>query len=235
MLAVRTLRLLTVSIGLLTGPVAPATAQPASAPSAPVSPAVPRLLLKAGLRLNHLFYLPDQQSWQLVLPSSLGLEYRLTPRFGLYSQLEADLSAGRGPRGRRGRAQLPTTSTDFALGARYYFNQPAAGSSATHPEPWGNYLALESSAELAQIGRGGRRGRNLTVGRVTPALFALCGTQHGGPGRRLLYDLNAGLGIVAPPAYASDSKMSPPWSVASQINLRVYFVNHPRPPKSAGH
>ncbi|MFD2718998.1 hypothetical protein ACFST9_09745 [Hymenobacter monticola] len=168
------------------------------------------------MRLNHLFYLPDQQSWQLVLPSSVGLEYRLSPRFALYTQLESDLSAGRGPRGRRRRTQLPTTSTDLALGARYYFNQPVAGNSPSHPEPWGNYLALESNAELAQTGRGGRRGRNLTVGRVTPALFALCGTQHRGPGRHLLYDLNAGLGIVMPPAYATDAKMSPPWSVAAQ-------------------
>ncbi len=223
MLAARTLKLLTFSIGLLPGLVPAAAAQPTPpATAAPVPPGVPRLLLKAGLRLNHLFYLPDQQSWQLVLPSSLGLEYRLTPRFGLYGQLEADLAAGRGPRGRR------------SLGARYYFNQPAAANAPARPEPWGNYLALEGSAELAQIGRGGRRSRNLTVGRVTPALFALCGTQHGGPGRRLLYDLNAGLGIVAPPAYARESRMSPPWSVASQVNLRVYLVNHHRPPKPAG-
>ncbi|MBF9142704.1 hypothetical protein [Hymenobacter properus] len=230
---VRTLKLFTFSISLLSGPLATAAVLPA-AEVPPTPPGTPRLLLKGGLRLNHLFYLPDQQSWQLVLPSSLGLEYRFTPRFSLYSQLEADLSAGRAPRGRR-RAQLPTTSTDFALGARYYFNQPAAGSAAAHPEPWGNYLALESSAELAQIGRGGRRGHNLTVGRVTPALFVLCGTQHGGPGRHLLYDLNAGLGIVAPPAYAAEAKVSPPWTVASQVNLRVYLVNHQRPPKLAGH
>ncbi|MDO7849101.1 hypothetical protein Q5H92_22250 [Hymenobacter sp. M29] len=226
MLVARTLKLFTLSLGLLPVLLATAAAQPAQAEAPPALPNAPRLMFKGGLRLNHLFYLPDQQSWQLVLPSSMGLEYRLNPRFALYSQLEADLAAGRGPRGRRGRAQLPTTSTDLALGARYYFNQPAASSSAAHPEPWGNYLALEGNAELAQIGRGGRRGRNLTVGRVTPGVFALCGTQHGGPSRRLLYDFNVGIGIVAPPAYASDSKISPPWTVASQVNLRVYLVNH---------
>lgn len=220
MLAARTLKLLTFGIGLLAGPVAAAAVSPA-----PVPLSGPRLLLKGGLRLNHLFYLPSQQSWQLVLPSSVGLECRLTPRFALYTQLEADLSAGRAPRGRRSRALLPTTSTDFALGARYYFNQPAAGSVSTHSEPWGNYLAVESSAELAQIGRGGRRGRSLAVGRVTPAVFALCGIQHGGPGRHMLYDLNAGLGIVAPPAYTADARLAPPWSVASQVNLRVYLTN----------
>lgn len=231
MLAARTLKLLTLRIGLLPGFVPAVAAQPAPATAAPVPPGVPRLLLKAGLRLNHLIYLPDQQGWQLILPSSLGIEYRFSSRFGFYSQLEADLAAGRGPRGRRGRAQLPTASTDFALGSRYYFNQPSAANSLAHPDPWGNYLALEASAGLAQIGRGGRRGRNPTVGRVTPAVFALCGTQHGGPGRRLLYDLNVGVGVVAPPAYATDSQTAPPWSVASQVNLRVYLVNHQRPRK----
>ena len=61
------------------------------------------------------------------------------------------------------------------------------------------------------------------MGRVTPALFALCGTQHRGPGRRLLYDLNAGLGIEAHPAYTAEAAL--PWDVAAQVNLRVYIAN----------
>lgn len=225
MFAARLLKRFTLGIGLLPGTAAAQPTQQA-APSAVVS--APRLLCKGGLRLNHLLYLSDQQGWQLVLPSSMGLEYRLSPRLALYTQLEVDLAASRRSRGRRGRAPLPTASTDVALGGRYYFNQPATGNSSAHPEPWGNYLALEGSAELAQIGRGGRPTRNPTSGRVTPAFFALCGTQHRGPGRRLLYDLNAGLGIVAPLAAAADAKRSLPWSVASQVNLRVYLVNNRR-------
>lgn len=58
-----------------------------------------------------------------------------------------------------------------------------------------------------------------------PVLFVLCGTQHRGPGRRQLYNLNAGLGIEAPPAYSAEAAIRPPWDVAAQLNLRVYFVN----------
>ncbi|MBH8558588.1 hypothetical protein I7X13_11055 [Hymenobacter sp. BT442] len=195
---------------------------PAAVPSSSVPS--PRLLLKSGLRLTHLFYLPDARSWQLLLPVSFGLEYRLYPRFSAYAQAEADISAGRAPRGRRGAPLLPTPGTSVGMGARYYFNQPSTSQSSS--EPWGNYVALEASAELAQLSsRRGRRGRGLSVGRVTPALFALCGTQHRGPGRRLLYDLNAGLGIEAPPAYSAEAGTRPPWDVAAQVNLRVYLAN----------
>ena len=220
-LSARWLRILALSLGLLPALAVTARAQPATPP---VSDSSPKLLLKSGLRLTHLFYLPDARSWQLLLPISFGLEYRLRPRLSAYAQAEADISAGRAARGRRGSPLLPTPSTGISLGARYYFNQPAA--SQTSPEPWGNYLALEASTELAQISsRRGRRGRGLSVGRVTPALFVLCGTQHRGPGRRLLYDLNAGLGIEAPPAYSAEAATRPPWDVAAQLNLRVYFVN----------
>jgi hypothetical protein len=40
----------------------------------------PRLLLKAGLRLTHFRYAHDSQSWQFVLPLSLGAEYHVAPR-----------------------------------------------------------------------------------------------------------------------------------------------------------
>ncbi|MGY3088218.1 hypothetical protein ACVWYF_001251 [Hymenobacter sp. UYAg731] len=203
---------------------APALAQTAVIPAPPVAAASPKLLLKSGLRLTHLFYLPDARSWQLLLPLSFGLEYRLRPRFSAYAQAEADVSAGRAPRGRRSSSLLPTPGTSLGLGARYYFNQSSTAQASA--EPWGNYVALEASTELDQISsRRGRRGRGLNVGRVTPALFALCGTQHRGPGHRLLYDLNAGLGIEAPPAYSAEAGTRPPWDVAAQINLRVYLAN----------
>lgn len=228
----RRLRALVLSMGLLPAPVAFAQVQATPDFSPPVA-ASPRLLLKSGLRLTHLFYLPDARSWQLLLPLSFGLEYRFSPRFSAYAQAEVDISAGRAPRGRRGAALLPTSGTSIGVGTRYYFNQSATASAS--PEPWGNYVALEASTELAQINSWrGRRGRGVSVGRVTPALFVLCGTQHRGPGHHLLYDLNAGLGIEAPPAYSAEASTRPPWDVAAQINLRVYVANQ-RHAYKAGH
>lgn len=216
-----------ISVGLLASMACPAIAQsPVGAPLPTQPVAVPKVLVKAGLRLTHLFYLPDGRNWQLVLPSSLGLEYRLKPSLSIYAQVEADVSAGRGP---RGGAALPASSTNVGVGARYYLNQPAAAGLPHRPEGWGNYLALEVSTELTQLGRAGRRGRGrgLNLGQATPAVFAFYGAQHSGPGHRLLYDLNAGIGIEAP-AYATEPKVSRPWDVAAQVNLRVYVVNHRR-------
>lgn len=221
----RLLRIFALSAGLLSlGQSGAALAQSSPAAS-------PKLLFKAGLRLNHLFYLPDGRNWQLVLPSSLGLEYRLQPQFSVYAQAEADVSAGRGPRGRRGSISLPTSSTGLSLGTRYYFNQPIITNGLPgKAEAWGNYVALEFSAELTQASRRGRRGRGPNAGQVTPAVFAFCGTQHRGPGQRLLYDLNAGLGIEAP-RYNAEPTKPRPWDVAAQVNLRVYFINHHRAAK----
>lgn len=214
------LRALILNLSLLPALATATMAQPAPVPA---SAASPRLLLKSGLRLTHLVYLPGARSWQLLLPLSFGLEYRLHSRFSAYAQAEADVSAGRAPRGRRG-AMLLTPGASIGLGARCYFNHPTAAPAST--EPWGNYVALEASAAFAQPGS--RRGRGSNVGRITPALFAFCGTQHRGPGRRLLYDLNAGLGIEAPPTYSAEAAIHPPWNVAAQVNLRVYVANRHR-------
>jgi hypothetical protein len=237
LLVPRILKVLTASAGLLPALLTPVHAQTstvgASAAAAPLPG--PRLLLKAGLRLTHLFYLPDNRGWQLVLPSSLGLEYRLNPQLSLYAQAEADISAGRAQRGRRGTT-LPTPTANVSLGARHYFNHSrAASAQAPLDGPWGNYVALEGSAELSQAGRRGGRRRGLGLGATTPAVFALCGMQHGGPTRRLLYDLNAGIGIELPPPYTADSELSRPWDVAAQVNLRVYFVSHSRAARPSGH
>jgi hypothetical protein len=239
MLIARIISVLSISVGTLPMFIAAAHAQTAdeapahvAAPPASASPS-PRLLLKAGLRLNHLFYQPgSRQSWQLVLPSSLGFEYRLNSQFSLYLQTEADISAGRATRSRRG-VVLPTATTNLSLGARYYFNQSRTSGSQDALERWGNYVALEGSAELAQSRQLGRRNRAQSLGRVRPAVFALCGTQHAGAGHRMLYDLNAGIGLEVPASYASDPKAKRPWDVATQVNLRVYLVNHRRAPKPA--
>lgn len=224
----RILRVLTISAGLL-----PALAV-AQTPAIPTpSRASPKLLVKAGLRLTHLFYLPDGRTWQLILPASFGVEYRFQPRFSLYAQAEADISTGRAGRGRRNAPTLLTPSTNLSLGARYYFNQPRADT-ARGPEAWGNYIALETTAELTQINLRGR-GRGRGSARITPGVFALCGTQHRGPGRRLLYDLNAGIGIQVPPPYAAEAAIKRPWDVAGQVNLRVYLVNQGRNAKPRRH
>ena len=208
---------------------APAWPIPPSAPA----PASPRFLFKGGLQLTHLFYLPDHLGWQLVFPASLGFEYRLSSRFSLLARAEADIAAGRAPRGRRGGNQAPAAGVALGLGVRYYFNQNRALCVGVPAEYWGNYLALETSTDLSAAGqlRGGgrsrRRGAN-SLTRLTPSLFALVGTQHRGPGHRLLYDLSAGIGLEAPPPYTADATMSRPWDIATQINLRVYFVNKKR-------
>ncbi len=214
------------------------TAAPAALPAVPApadSPvSSPRFLFKSGLRLTHLFYLPDRLSWQLVLPMSFGLEYRLTPRFSVFAQAEADVAAGRAPRGRRGGNLVPGSGASLGLGGRYYFNQARIRCVGAPAECWGNYLSLETNTDLSAAGRlrgargrgRGRGSRSLT--RLTPSVFALVGTQHAGPGRRLLYDLSAGLGLEAPPPYTAEGGGSPTWNVAAQVNLRVYLVNHRR-------
>ena len=207
-----------------------------TAPQALPTDTAPRFLFKAGLRLTHLFYLPDRLGWQLVLPASLGFEYRLNPRFSLLARAEADVAAGRAPRGRRGSTQAPAAGAAIGLGVRYYFNQSHAPCLGAPAECWGNYLALETSTDLSAAGRlrGGGRSRQRgasSLTRLTPSVFALVGTQRRGPGHRLLYDLSAGIGLEAPPPYSTDAARSRPWEVASQLNLRVYFINQGR----AGH
>lgn len=225
MLAACSLKILVLSTILpvsFTGAAHAQTAPVQPVPTLPAAPTQPRLLLKAGMRLTHLFCLPGSSgTWQLVLPSSFGVEYRFRPHFSLYALAEADISAGRAPRGRRGATALPTPTIDVSVGTRYYFNE------ASSANPWGNYLALEGSAELSQLAVRGRGRKARPTARFTPGVFVLCGTQHRGPGRRLLYDLNAGLGIQAPPAYTTDAAVRPPWDVAAQLNLRVYLVNQP--------
>ncbi|WP_201987690.1 hypothetical protein [Hymenobacter rubidus] len=237
MLVTQTLRNLFLGAGTLLAVAhgracAQAVATTQAAAVAVEAPVPPRLLVKAGLRLSHLFYQPNGRSWQLILPSSFGCEYRLRPQVSLYAQLEADISAGRAQRGRRNAATLPTPTSDLSFGARYYFNQPVPRPSA---ERWGNYVAFEAEAELSQLGQRGRGRQARGLLRFTPGVFALCGTQHRGPGRRLIYDLNAGLGLQAPPPYTVEAPTRPAWDVAAQVGLRVLLVNQPHALKKARH
>lgn len=210
-----------------------ASADGRTAPQVVPMDTAPRFLCKVGLQLTHLFYLPNRLGWQLVLPASLGFEYRLNPRFSLLARVEADIDAGRASRGRRGGTQAPAAGAAIGLGVRYYFNQSHTPCLGAPTECWGNYLALETSTDLSVAdrlrgsGRSRQRGASSLI-RFTPNVFALVGTQRRGPGYRLLYDLSAGIGIEAPPPYSTDAALSRPWEIASQVNLRVYFTNQSR-------
>ncbi len=161
---------------------------------------------------------------------SFGVEYRVRPALSLFAQAEVDLAAGRASRGRRS-SLTPNAGASLGLGGRYYFNQARVRCSGAPTECWGNYVALETSTDLSAAGRlrgGGRpRGRgSRSLTRLTPSVFVLLGAQHAISGCCLLYDLNAGLGLEAPPPYIAEGGGNPSWNVAAQVNLRVYLVNY---------
>ena len=176
-----------------------------------------RLLLKSGLRLTHLVYLPGQGSRQLILPVSLGVEYRLTRRHSLYSLAEADLSVGRGGGRRRGSASAPGAL--FSLGTRYYYHRSASHRLLPAQSTTDDYLALEGNIDS---GTPARRGRSTGI-RITPGLYIFWGTQHRWACLPLLFDANAGVGIQAKPDYGAEPSRMPLLDVAVQINLRLYF------------
>ena len=183
----------------------------------------PHVLLKAGLRLTHFSYSPGSQAWRVVVPFSLGAEYRLVPRFSVYSQVEADLQASRAPNGRR-RQATAVPSTALALGLRYYYGQPAKGHSLRNNSLYGSYLALEGNVERSEVTAAvvGRSTRRQTPTSLTPGVYAFWGTQHR-LRRALLYDLNAGLGVQMPPYYSYESIVPAHYQVAAQVNIRVYW------------
>lgn len=197
-----------------------AVAQVASADSVQ-RPVPPHVLLKAGLRLTHFSYSPGSQAWRVVVPFSLGAEYRLAPRFSVYSQLEADLQASRATNGRR-RQATAVPSTSLAFGLRYYYGQPAQGKPPRSNSLYGSYLALEGNVERSEVtATYVSRSRRQTPTSLTPGVYAFWGTQHR-LRRSLLYDLNAGLGVQTPPYYSYESIVPAHYQVAAQVNIRVY-------------
>lgn len=206
--------LLLATVGLHAQSVVPDSAQ---APQRP-----PTLLGKAGLRLTRLRYSHDNQAWQFLLPLSLGAEYRVAPRLSLYTQLEADLltsyASGRRRGGQKGALSAAAAA---ALGVRYYYGR------AHQAAPiFGRYVALEGSADWEQLTNGtsqSARRQRTTPTVLTPGVYALWGVQH-----RLrphvLYDLNAGAGVLAPAYYNVERPSgSTHWNVGGQVNLRLYF------------
>lgn len=181
----------------------------------------PHVLLKAGLRLTHFSYSPGNQTWRLVVPFSLGIEYRLAPRFGVYTQVEADLQTSRATGRRRRASALPSAA--LALGLRYYYNQPAAGKPLRNNNLYGSYLALEGSAERNEVtATYVSRVRRQTPASLTPGIYAFWGTQHR-LRHALLYDLNAGLGLQMPSYYNYENLVPAHYNVAAQVNIRIYW------------
>jgi hypothetical protein len=196
----------------------------ALAPDSVHWPAPPRVLLKAGLRLTHFNYSANSQTWQVVVPLSVGAEYRLSSRLAFYGQADADLQASR-PTGRRSARPNLLPSAAMGLGLRYYYSQPGQGQLRRNSRLYGSYLALEGNVERNQI-----TGTYLTVNQsrrqaptsLTPGVYAYWGTQHR-LRRALLYDVNAGLGWQAPPYYNYESLTPAHYNLTAQVNLRLYW------------
>lgn len=193
---------------------------------APDSVPHPRaLLLKAGLRLTHLRYSHDSKSWQVLLPLSLGAEYRVAPRLSFYTQFETDLQASSTAGRRRAAQPNALAAASAALGARYYYGPARHGMVPR----FGRYLALEGSADWEQLpnarriaARGPGRGRT-TPAVLTPGVYVLWGVQHR-LHRHTYYDISAGGGVLAPAYYNYERPSTASrWNVGGQATIRFYF------------
>jgi hypothetical protein len=187
------------------------------------SPMPPAVLLKVGLRVTHVNYSSNSQTWRLVVPLSFGAEYRLAPRFSFYGQVEADLQTGRTITRRRRSQSVAVPSAALGVGLRYYYNQPRHGEPLGNTNLYGNYLALEGNIERnAVTGRYVSQSRRQTTAGLTPGLYVSWGIQHR-LRRSLLYDASAGLGFQAPTYYNFESIAPTHYNVAVQANLRLYW------------
>ncbi|NML66088.1 hypothetical protein HHL22_12815 [Hymenobacter sp. RP-2-7] len=207
---------------------AQAAAVPAAATSAPSSP----WLLKGGLRLTHLSYSRTATSWRLLMPLSLAAERRVGSRLSWYAQFDADMQlASTSLRRRRAVVGSNTTlpAVALGLGARCYYGRPAG---ATRQQPGvpelGKYLALEASATLSQAGTSATSTTRGAVGNhntlLVPALYALWGVQNR-LRPHLLYDLSAGLGVLAPTRTNAEYYLPRHgWDVGAQVNIRFYLT-----------
>ncbi len=211
------------SLGLL-GTTLGAGAQVISADSVR-QPAPPRILLKAGLSLTHFSYSSGGQTWRVVVPLSVGAEYRLSPRLGFYGQADADLQASRTATRRRFGQANALPSAAVGLGMRYYYNQPGKGQPLRNHNLYGSYLALEGNIERNEIAAKyltTNLARRQTPTSLTPGVYAYWGMQHR-LRRAMLYDINAGLGLQAPPYYNYESIAPAHYNLTAQVNVRLYW------------
>ena len=189
--------------------------------------APPKVLLKVGLSLTHFSYSSGSQSqtWQLVVPLSVGAEYRLSPRLAMYGQADADLQASRAVTRRRSGQANALPSAAMGLGMRYYYNQPGKGQPSHSHGLYGSYLALEGNVERTEIAAkylATNLSRRQTPTSLTPGVYAYWGTQHR-LRRAMLYDINAGLGLQAPAYYNYESITPAHYSLTAQVNIRLYW------------
>jgi hypothetical protein len=194
------------------------------APDSAHWPAPPRVLLKAGLRLTHFSYSGTSQTWQVVVPLSVGAEYRLSSQLAFYGQADADLQASRRTGRRSARPNL-LPSAGLGLGVRYYYSQPGQGQPRRNGRLYGNYLALEGNVERNEVAAqylNTNLSRRQKPTSLTPGVYAYWGTQHR-LRRALLYDINAGVGLQAPPYYNYESLTPAHYNLTAQVNLRLYW------------
>jgi hypothetical protein len=184
----------------------------------------PTLLWKAGLRLTHLRYARDNQTWQFLLPVSFGAEYRVAPRLSFYTQLETDLRASSGSGQRRTLQGNMVSAAGAALGGRYYYGHRQGVAPA-----FGRYLALEGNVEWEQLPDARRvktsgSGRRRTMPTVlTPGVYALWGVQHQLRGHTW-YDVSAGAGVLAPAYYNFERPSNAnKWNVGGQATIRLFW------------
>ena len=183
----------------------------------------PTLLLKGGLRLTHLRYAHDSKAWQFLLPLSLGAEYRVASRLSLYTQLEADMQTSYTSGRRRNAQRSALSAASVALGVRYYYGHVG------HAAPvFGRYLALEGSTDWEQLTNANLAPvsghRRTTPSVLTPGVYALWGVQHR-LRSHLLYDINAGAGVLAPAYYNFERPAATNrWNVGGQATIRLYFA-----------
>lgn len=212
---------------LLVGSLLLATAGAAQvAPAAADSvPRPPQVLYKLGLRLTHLRYAHDSRAWQFLLPLSLGVEYRVAPRLSLYTQFEADMLTSYTSGRRRGAQNGSLSAASLALGVRYYYGHVGRATPV-----FGRYLAFEGSADWEQLTNASfvsvsGSGRRRTMPAVlTPGIYALWGVQHRLRGH-LLYDINAGAGLLAPAYYNYERPAAAShWNVGGQATIRLYLA-----------
>lgn len=200
------------------------------------TPHLPAVVVKGGLRLTHLSLSRQSSNWQALVPASLNLEYRLSSRYSLYTQLDADVQLIRDARSRRSHAAAVRTSLPTAalgLGGRYYYGRPTGALRAVATAPnFGRYVALEAGSELAQAQRPTARG--LAVSRrpawnstalFSPYFFARWGVQNH-LRSHVLYDLNVGLGLIAPVRPAAEyTGANHRVDIAGQVNVSLYVAN----------
>lgn len=211
---------------LLAGSLLLATASAAQvAPAAADSVSRPlQIIYKLGLRLTHLRYAHDSQAWQFLLPLSLGVEYRVAPRLSLYTLFEADMLTSYTSGRRRGAQNGSLSASSMALGMRYYYGHVGRATPV-----FGHYLALEGSTDWEQLTNASfvtvsGSGRRTTPAVLMPGIYALWGVQHL-LRSHLLYDVNAGVGLLAPAYYNYECPATASyWNVGGQATIRLYFA-----------